>query len=53
MVDLDLNQRPPDHGSERTRSRPILRIDLALERKQVERLVATRSKRDSAAVESL
>jgi methylmalonyl-CoA mutase N-terminal domain/subunit len=31
---------------------PILRIDPALERKQVERLAATRAKRDSAAVES-
>jgi len=31
---------------------PILRIDPALERKQVERLSATRAKRDSAAVES-
>jgi methylmalonyl-CoA mutase N-terminal domain/subunit len=30
---------------------PILRIDPALERKQVERLAATRAKRDSAAVE--
>jgi len=31
---------------------PILRIDPALERKQVERLAATRAKRDSVAVES-
>jgi methylmalonyl-CoA mutase N-terminal domain/subunit len=31
---------------------PILRIDPALERKQVERLAATRAKRDSAAVEA-
>jgi len=31
---------------------PILRIDPALERKQVDRLAATRAKRDSAAVES-
>jgi methylmalonyl-CoA mutase N-terminal domain/subunit len=31
---------------------PILRIDPALERKQVERLGATRARRDSAAVES-
>jgi methylmalonyl-CoA mutase N-terminal domain/subunit len=31
---------------------PILRIDPALERKQVERLAATRAKRDSTAVES-
>jgi methylmalonyl-CoA mutase N-terminal domain/subunit len=31
---------------------PILRIDPALERKQVDRLAATKAKRDSAAVES-
>jgi len=31
---------------------PILRIDPALERKQVERLAATRARRDAAAVES-
>jgi methylmalonyl-CoA mutase N-terminal domain/subunit len=31
---------------------PILRIDPALERKQVDRLAATRAKRDSAAVEA-
>jgi methylmalonyl-CoA mutase N-terminal domain/subunit len=31
---------------------PILRIDPALERKQVDRLAATRAKRDAAAVES-
>ncbi|HJX33184.1 MAG TPA: methylmalonyl-CoA mutase family protein, partial [Solirubrobacterales bacterium] len=31
---------------------PILRIDAALERKQVDRLQATRARRDAAAVES-
>jgi methylmalonyl-CoA mutase, N-terminal domain len=41
-----------DLTSEDEEPTPILRIDPALERKQVERLQATRARRDSAAVEA-
>src|SRR5262245_61926248 len=41
-----------DFSQEDEPETPILRIDPALERKQVERLAATRAKRDSTAVES-
>ncbi|MGE5282234.1 MAG: methylmalonyl-CoA mutase [Chloroflexota bacterium] len=41
-----------DFAAEDEEPTPILRIDPALERKQVERLAATRAKRDAAAVES-
>ncbi len=40
-----------DFAQEGEEPTPILRIDPALERKQVDRLAATRAKRDSAAVE--
>ena len=41
-----------DFAQEGEEPTPILRIDPALERKQVDRLAATRAKRDSAAVEA-
>jgi len=41
-----------DFTAEDEEPTPILRIDPALERKQVDRLAATRAKRDAAAVES-
>ncbi len=41
-----------DFTQEDEEETPILRIDPALERKQVDRLQATRAGRDSAAVES-
>jgi methylmalonyl-CoA mutase, N-terminal domain len=41
-----------DFAQEGEEPTPILRIDPALERKQVERLAATKAKRDSAAVEA-
>jgi methylmalonyl-CoA mutase, N-terminal domain len=41
-----------DFVQEGENATPILRIDPALERKQVERLAATRARRDGAAVES-
>ncbi len=41
-----------DDREQLPRPTPILRIAPALERKHVERLAATRAKRDSAAVES-
>jgi methylmalonyl-CoA mutase N-terminal domain/subunit len=41
-----------DFAQEGEAPTPILRIDPVLERKQVDRLAATRAKRDSAAVES-
>jgi methylmalonyl-CoA mutase N-terminal domain/subunit len=41
-----------DFGQEDEAETPILRIDPALERKQVERLAATRARRDGAAVET-
>jgi methylmalonyl-CoA mutase N-terminal domain/subunit len=40
-----------EHRAEDEEQTPILRIDPALERKQIERLGATRARRDSAAVE--
>jgi methylmalonyl-CoA mutase, N-terminal domain len=41
-----------DLASEHEAETPILRIDPALERKQVDRLAATRARRDAAAVEA-